>query len=253
MRVGPPPGDPRVALQFLTRLPAGRPAHTADLTGASAWFPAVGLIVAGVGIAVRAGLEPWLGPVTATIVAVTAMIVATGAFHEDGLADTADGIWGGCTVDQRLAIMRDSRIGTFGTLALVTDTALRIALLAQLDLVDFVRAVACAHVLGRLTPLLLVAGLRPARDGGQGTRAHAPGLIGWMLALAVVTPTAIMATGRWAALVAGALVVGVAAVGVVAWRKLGGVTGDVLGAGVQIAGLTITATVAGLARAEVWA
>jgi adenosylcobinamide-GDP ribazoletransferase len=139
-----------------------------DLRRASAYFPLVGLGVAGVGVAARAAAAPLWGAAVATLAAIVAMIVVTGAFHEDGLADTADGLWGGWTPAGRLAIMRDSRIGTYGTIALVAAFSLRAGLLLPLDLASFARAVACGHVLARASSLLL-ARLLPAVASSSST------------------------------------------------------------------------------------
>ncbi len=154
-----------VAVGFLTRIPVpSTDVGADDLRRASAFFPLVGLGVAGVGVAARAGVEPIWGAGVGTIAAIAAMILVTGAFHEDGLADTADGLWGGRDPAARLAIIRDSRIGTYGTVALIIAIALRASLLLPLDLADFARAVACGHVLGRASPLLLARLLPAASD-----------------------------------------------------------------------------------------
>jgi adenosylcobinamide-GDP ribazoletransferase len=164
-----------VAVGFLTRAPVPRiDVEADDLRRASAFFPLVGLGVAGAGVAVRAAVEPLWGNGVATIAAIAAMIAVTGAFHEDGLADTADGLWGGWDPAARLAIMRDSRIGTYGTIALITALGLRASLLLPLGLADFARAVACGHVLGRASTLLL-ARLLPAAPGSPETSAEPEG------------------------------------------------------------------------------
>jgi cobalamin synthase len=153
-----------VAIGFLTRIPVSSTAVApCDLRRASAFFPLVGLGVAGVGIVIRATTEPIWGAGVATVAAVGAMIVVTGALHEDGLADTADGLWGAWNRAGRLAIMRDSRIGTYGTIAIVVAIGLKIGLLLPLGLADFARAVACGHVLGRASTLVL-ARLLPSAD-----------------------------------------------------------------------------------------
>jgi adenosylcobinamide-GDP ribazoletransferase len=157
-----------LAIGFLTRIPVPRvDVGAGDLRDASAFFPLVGLVVAGVGVAARAAAEPIWGTGVATVAAIAAMILVTGAFHEDGLADTADGLWGGWDPAARLAIMRDSRIGTYGTVALIIVIGLRVSLLLPLGIADFARAVACGHVLGRASTLLL-ARLLPATDGFAG-------------------------------------------------------------------------------------
>ena len=162
-----------VAVGFLTRVPVPQTDIGADdLRRASAFFPLVGVGVAGVGVAVRAAFEPIWGTGVATLAAIAAMILVTGAFHEDGLADTADGLWGGWDPAARLAIMRDSRIGTYGAVALIIVIALRAGLLLPLGLADFTRAVICGHVLARASTLLLARILRPA--GGPGSVGGGP-------------------------------------------------------------------------------
>src|SRR4051794_39860272 len=108
------------ALRFLTVIPAPRVAHIADdwLIRAAKYFPFVGIIVGGctAGVLLLAG-EMWSGVLPA-LLAVAAGIVLTGALHEDGLADTADGFGGGDARETRLVIMKDSRIGSYGALAL---------------------------------------------------------------------------------------------------------------------------------------
>lgn len=246
----------RQAVTFLTRLPAGAsadadgvPADTFDLTAASAWFPAVGGLVAAVGIATRWALGPWIGTAAATVAAVLATVVVTGAFHEDGLADSADGLWGGATAERRLEIMRDSRLGTYGTTALVGDLGLRVALLAPLSVEDFARAMLAAHVVGRLAPLVLVTWLPPARADGQGVRTRRPSRAGWSAASITAAFVAWIVVGRWSPLLLAAGAIGTWLVGRRARAAVGGLTGDLLGAGVRVSALLVLGTVVVLARA----
>ncbi|PZF79116.1 adenosylcobinamide-GDP ribazoletransferase, partial [Jiangella anatolica] len=118
----------RAAVAFLTRLPVG--SSPAPLDRAGAWFPLVGLLVGSVGLGVWWVADGLAGPLVAAVAAVLATVIVTGALHEDGLADTADGLWGGSTRERRLEIMRDSRLGTYGALALAGDLLLRVAVLA---------------------------------------------------------------------------------------------------------------------------
>jgi adenosylcobinamide-GDP ribazoletransferase len=239
-----------VALRFLTRLPLP-PVRwgPGDLKRSMPAFPLAGLLVAGIGIGVRAGLEPLLGPLAASVAAVAGMIMATGALHEDGLADTADGIWGGWTPERRLEIMRDSRIGTYGVLALLTVVGLRVALLAPLDLAGFARALVCGHVVGRAAMLALAARLPAAAPGRGAEVVGRPGRAGAAVAAALVTGSLVLATGLWAPLIVVAVAAVVTALcGVVFARRLRGVTGDTLGAAEQLAELAAIATVAALIR-----
>jgi adenosylcobinamide-GDP ribazoletransferase len=242
-----------VALQFLTRLPVPQiRVDDGDLHRASAAFPLVGVVVAGVGIAVRGGVGLLWGPVVGTVAAVAAMVAVTGAFHEDGLADTADGLWGGWDPQQRIAIMRDSRIGTYGTVALLGALALRVSLLAALPLGPFAAAVLCGAVLGRASTLLLVR-LLPAAAAGSGASVVGPLRAGGSaVALGTVVVVLVAAAGVWSPLVLGAGLVVVAACRRLFRRRLGGITGDSLGATNQLVEIAAIAVVAALVGAGLW-
>ena len=244
--------DARTAVGLLTRLPvlprAGGNAE-GGLAGAVGYFPLVGLLVAAVGVGTWAILEPVLGPLVAALASVLATVVVTGALHEDGLADVADGFWGGSAPDRRLEIMRDSRIGTFGVLAVTGDVLLRAALLAPLDLAGVVRVLVAGHVIGRAAPLVLAAWLPPARAEGLGARIGKPRRGSVVLATVTVVTAAVAAAGGWGAVPLVAAGIAVAAVGWIARRRIGGHTGDVLGAGVLVANLAVAAAVAALVRA----
>jgi len=235
-----------VAVRFLTRIPLPEPRfHAGDLRRATGAFPLVGALVAACGIGTYAIVQPLWGVVTAVIVATAVEIGVTGAFHEDGLADVADGLWGGWTVADRLRIMRDSRLGTYGTVALVGVLALRVALLAGLDPAWFWRATLVGHVVGRATILVMVRLLPPADEGGSGAAVSEPtGPIGSSIGLLTVAGAVGVATGTgwWVPLVAAVPVVVLTTV--LYRRRLGGITGDALGATVQ---LTHLAALAGIA------
>ena len=152
-----------VATRFLTRLPLPEPRfRDGDLRRATGAFPLVGALVAAFGVGTYSIVQPRWGVVVAVLAATAVEIGVTGAFHEDGLADVADGLWGGWTVADRLRIMRDSRLGTYGTVALVGVLALRVALLAGLDPSWFWRATLTGHVTARASILVMVRLLPPA-------------------------------------------------------------------------------------------
>src|SRR5579864_1747693 len=160
-----------IATAVLTRLPVGASHGAADGVAAAGWaFPLVG---AGVG-ALSAGAyfvaqALGLSIAAAALLAVLAAVAVTGAFHEDGLADTVDGFGGGRTREAKLAIMRDSRHGTFGILALVLGIGLRAAALAAIgDPIHAGLALIAAHAVSRgaLPPLMRL--LPPARPDGLG-------------------------------------------------------------------------------------
>lgn len=240
-----------VATQLLTRLPV-RVGHVVDddLRDAAVFFPAVGVIVAAVGIAVRAATTPLLGQTPATVLAVAATIATTGAFHEDGLADSADGLWGGWTPERRVEIMRDSRLGTYGATALVISLGLRVALLAPLDLWVFAAADIAGHVLGRAAGVAIAATLPPVGDQGLGAKVIGPA--GALTAVGVAGSSivaAVLGGMVWAGLLLAVTALTVVVVRRAARRRLGGLTGDLLGATNQLAHLGVLVAVVALHRA----
>lgn len=226
------------AVAFLTRIPVGRVVLDAgDVGRGAALFPAVG---AGIGALVGlivVGLDGELTVLLAAVAAVTAEALLTGAIHLDALADTADGLGAG-TPERALEIMRDPAIGSFGATALALDLLVKVSALAAVAADSrAVLVVVAAFALGRAAPLALSLALpyaRPASGTGRVLTERAARVslaVGIVLALGI----AVAALGlRGLALAAGA---GVAClvVGVVARRRLEGVTGDVLGASAELA------------------
>ncbi|HEX9766947.1 MAG TPA: adenosylcobinamide-GDP ribazoletransferase [Nitriliruptorales bacterium] len=238
-----------VAFGFLTRLPVPRVEwRQGDLGRARAWFPLVGVVVAAVGTMVRWSVA-LVGPdIVGVVAAVGAMIVVTGAFHEDGLADTADGLWGGHDPAQRLEIMRDSRIGTYGTVALILFVALRIAILAPLDVVEFLGVAMVGHAMGRFVTLPLSAALPPVPDSSAALLAEPTSIAGWLVASGSLGAIVVGVLGADAGAPVLAAVVAATFCGVVARRKLGGLTGDVLGASNQVVHVASMAAAAAVIR-----
>ena len=175
-----------------------------------------------------------LPPLAAALVAVAAGALATGALHEDGLADTFDGLGGGVDRSQKLAIMRDSRSGAFGVLALVFSVALRAAAVSALasgGVLLVLAAFVAAHAVGRGGLAAVMAVSPTARLDGLAASAGRPSGEGMAAALAIAAVIALAALGFRAGL--GAMVLAAAAmttITVVARRQVGGYTGDVLGA-----------------------
>jgi adenosylcobinamide-GDP ribazoletransferase len=244
----------RAAVGFLTRIPVGRiDGYDVALARSTAYFPAVGAIVAAVGLGAWWVGATLLGPLAGAVLGVLATVVVTGALHEDGLADTVDGFWGGATREQRLAVMRDSRLGTYGAIAVAGDILLRVALLAPYgsdDWLDVGRVLLAGHVLGRAAPIALAATLPPARAGGLGTRLTRPRRSELAIASVLVAAVAIGTVGPWAPvpIVAGGLAWVI--LGRAARRRIGGVTGDVYGAGVLLTNLAVAASIVALEREE---
>jgi adenosylcobinamide-GDP ribazoletransferase len=248
----------RMAIGFLTRLPVGRIELTdPTLTPSAAYFPLVGGLVGAIGLGFWWIGAVALGPLAGAVLGVLATVVVTGALHEDGLADTADGLWGGATVERRLAILRDSRIGTYGVIAVSGDLLLRIALLAPFgadDVATVARTLVVGHVWGRVAPLVLAATLPPARTDGQGVRLGAPTAGGAAIAAITVAAITIGLVGWWSPLVMAAAAVALLGVRRLARRRVGGVTGDIHGAGVVVTNLAVATVVVALAREGVtWA
>lgn len=244
--------DARAAIGFLTRIPVG-PIEGADrsLTRTAAYFPLVGVVVAAMGLGAWWVGTSLLGSLAGAVLSVLAVVIITGALHEDGLADFADGLWGGTTPADRLEIMRDSRLGTYGVVAVVGDLLLRIALLAPYGTSDWLDAAAvllAGHVIGRAAPIALAATLPPARADGLGVRMTAPTRRELAIASVMVAAVAIAAVGWWAPLPFLAAALTVAAVHLAARRRLSGVTGDVYGAAVALTNLAVAAVVVALLR-----
>ncbi len=217
------------AFTLLTRLPAGFAPARGDATWA---YPIVGAAVGAIGAAVfSTATTLTLPPAVAAILAIAASVLATGALHEDGLADTADGFGGGATVARKLEIMRDSRIGSFGALALMLSLGLRVAALAAMaDAWRVGGALIAAGMLGRGAMIGMMLALAPARPDGLaaslGRVPAGPAAIGLAIAgAAVLLPHG--ARALFAAVLAGAVMVWLAR------RQVGGYTGDVLGAAEQ--------------------
>src|SRR5579863_1512233 len=225
------------ALAFLTRLPVRRAADSEtpepNLAAASWAFPLVGVVIGIIGggaYAIAAGIG--LPRLAAALIAIGATAIATGGLHEDGLADTADGFGGGATREEKLGIMRDSRTGVYGVLALVFSVALRVVALGQIATGwRVLGALIAAHALARgLLPAVLRL-LEPARSDGLGADAGHPeqGVVLWSLGIALIVT--LLAVGLRPGL--SAVVAGLAVAAVIAWlaqRQIGGYTGDALGA-----------------------
>lgn len=234
--------DALTALQFLTRVPPGRIPYEPDaLSRAVAWFPVVGVFVGAAAVGVHWIASRWVSPQLAALATLGFLVMLTGAFHEDGLADAADGLGGGRNREQSLEIMRDSRIGTYGAVALVLSLLARWLLLGSLPSNDFTSYVIAAHVLCRWTTLPLSFFLKPAReDSGQGVRVAARTsrlalFTGTGIAFALV---AFFLRGHALLPILVAIVVVVASGGYFR-RRLGGITGDCFGAANQIAEIAI--------------
>jgi len=242
----------RGAWAFLTRLPGGAHPETDRRLGRSVpWFPVVGAVVGGLSGAVYWTLHGPLGAPLAAVLAVAVGAVATGGFHEDGLADTADAL-GGSTRSRRLEIMKDSRVGVFGVLALVLSTLVRVFAVSSLAATDGLIALVVAHMLGR-TMAVTMMGVAPAAVGtglGHSYAVHRPRA--WTAVAVLVSSAASASLGLPGAVALAAAAVGAAAVGLVARRAFGGTTGDVLGATEQVTEMAVLVSAAALVSTHGW-
>lgn len=225
-----------LALQFLTRLPIPVRGFTPERMQATArYYPLVGLLVGGLGALVYGLALQLFPPLVAVLLSVVATLLATGAFHEDGLADTFDGVGGGTDQAGALEIMKDSRLGTYGTLALGVALALKVAALAELPGWLVLLALPLAHAASRASAVLVIASSRYVRAEGTG-KPTAEGISARSLALALGSVLLIWGVVGWfEPLFCGFGPIAGLAFGHLAMRlffedKLGGYTGDALGA-----------------------
>lgn len=228
-----------LAVSFLTRLPLPAPRLVEDggLAGCMHLFPLAGVLVGGIGAAVYALAALLLPPLLSAALALAAMVAVTGAMHEDGLADIADGFGGGADRERKLAIMKDSRIGSYGAVALLLGLLLKLFAIAELASPGLVAgALIAAHALARAAIPLAMQWLAPARDSGLGASVGRPSPsttgIGATLALAIAALALPAGTAFAASL---AVVAATLFMAWLAWRQIGGQTGDVLGAIEQMA------------------
>jgi adenosylcobinamide-GDP ribazoletransferase len=231
-----------VASQFLTRIPMPSTVFEAvSLSRAIKFFPLVGLVVGSGVVLLQKFLMLHLGRPLVTFAVLTYLVLVTGCFHEDGLADTADGFGGGHTKDQILLILKDSRIGSYGATALVLSLLARYLLLASLPLEHFAAYVISAHVLCRWSSLPLSYFLPPARErDGQGARIAKLTSLSSLVFGSVFSFAVVAFALRWSAVAP--LLVATLAVALSGWfyvRKIEGVTGDCFGATNQLTEIAV--------------
>lgn len=238
-----------LTVSFLTVLPVRlRAPHSADLGGAAAWFPAVGAVIGALAGGVRAGAEPVVGATAATVLAMAALLLLTGALHQDGLADTADGLGVRGDPERRLAVMRDSTTGAFGVLALIGWALLLLAALAPLNTLEALAALVTAGALSRWAALLHAAGTPPARPDGLGAGFHV-GRVTLLIASACAVVVAGVAAGPGPGLVALGVTLVIALLSAWAARRvIGGRTGDTIGATVAVVEVAVCTGLLGFWR-----
>lgn len=237
------------AVALLTRIPVTTNADEFEVKGSVPWFPVVG---AGIGVLIAlvyVGGIVLLPTIVAATLAAGGGALLTGALHEDGLADVADAFAGGSTEEKRFEILDDSRLGTFGVMALTTSFLLRVGAISALDTWSALAVIPAAHALSRVGVIVLMRRLPPARSGGLGV-AYSASLTAGREMTAVVTGVVLCALliGKWtlpAILLCAAAALGM---GRLARIKVGGVSGDVLGAAQQLGELAILVLGAAIAH-----
>jgi adenosylcobinamide-GDP ribazoletransferase len=236
------------AIQFLTRIPI-RLRREPDVAASVPWFPVVGALIGAVVGGVAAGLWEVVPPLVAAAAGVVIGVLITGAFHEDGLADVADAFGGGWTIERRLEILKDSRHGSYGVAALCSSIVVRIVCVGSLPgPAAMFGSVVAAHAVARgaavglmgFAPMATNAGL--GVDYGQTTtpRRAIIAVVGCLVLSGI-------AVGWWAAPLTGALVISIVAVRWLAVRKIGGISGDVLGTCEQVTECLCLVVLTGLA------
>ena len=234
------PRDLVVAAMFMTRLPIPWRGHLElkQLARAFWTLPLIGALIGGItGGLLIAGVELGLPALAAALIALAAAALLTGALHEDGLADCADAFGGGQSRERKLEIMHDSRIGTYGVIALIVVLGLRVVLLAALSVIGW-WAVACVAAAAAASRGLIPLAMRlsaPARTDGLGAGAGTPPWLAVLIAGALALAAALGAAWPYAGLIAFvAAMIGAGSLLWLARRQIGGYTGDVLGAVQQV-------------------
>jgi len=231
--------DLRTAVAFLTRLPMPHPAGPmpANFVRAHRMFPLVGAAIGGAVGLVCLGLRAIGVPdLAAAALALGISAILTGALHEDGLADVADGFGGGRDVAAKLEIMRDSRLGTYGALILMVSFVTKVSALAVIPDAVVVQSLIVAHALARGVLPLMSMSLAYARKDGLAANAGRPDLETAAIAGAFAMVIALLAL-PWFVALGTALAAGISAtvMALLAQRQIGGQTGDVLGGAEQVA------------------
>jgi adenosylcobinamide-GDP ribazoletransferase len=229
------------AVTFLTRVPlAARAEGSSNLARSIPWFPVVGAGIGAVIAVVFVLASSILPAIVAAAIAVSVGVILTGAFHEDGLADVADAFAGAWTVERRLEILKDPRLGTFGVVALSSSFLLRVGTISSLDGLAAMALIPAAHALSRASGAALMRRVPIAVEEGLGA-SFAASVTPTTEATTIVLGLSICALliGLWS-IPAGVLCAVVAfGIGRLARVKIDGISGDVLGANQQIAEITI--------------
>lgn len=246
-----------MGMRFFSRLPVGeRPHETPSLTRMAPAVPFVSIAISFLPALLMMGLC-WMTapPLLAAAIGVGVMVMLTGAMPEDALADAADGLFGGATVERRLEIMHDSRHGTYGVVAIALYLVIRVAALGSIAAVNPLAAGAlmlASATVGRMGSLWLSVELPPARAGGASASAGRVSRRAFLIGAAFAAVLALVIAGPFTTVVGVVLALLAAAGTAAAWvwacrRLVGGQTGDLIGALhalIEVAALTVFAILA---------
>jgi adenosylcobinamide-GDP ribazoletransferase len=227
--------DIKVAFAFLTRIPINHKPEI-SIQRSAVWFPLVGWVIGGVTGLLFYFLSQGIPTLPAAAITILFSTLITGGFHQDGLADTFDGLVGGWNTEDRLRILKDSRHGTYGVLSITLQLIIQISLLSTLSPKVGAIAIITAHTLGRLVPIYFM--LAPAVPSHEGMGATYSRAVGARDVLASTVLTIALLFGLIGAhLLIATVIVAIVGLALLVYvkKKIGGVLGDVLGASEQIA------------------
>ena len=225
--------DLKVAIAFLTRIPVSH-GPVLSMGGVSSWFPIVGAVVGLIASGVWVVGNIVLAPLSASALTIAVIVLITGAFHHDGLADSMDGLVGGWNPEQRREILKDSRHGTYGVMALVLQVAIQVSLLSELSVASGVVALVICQSVGRAAAVWIMksgAGI----SEGLGANYVSDVKVG-NIVFATLTCFLLMGSLMGPMFVIVAAVVYLVSRFFAQWaiKKIGGIVGDVLGATEQV-------------------
>lgn len=235
-------GDMLTTIQFLTRIPVPSvPYQPNSLVRAVKFFPVAGALLGVAAALLHRAFVPHFGRLPTALLVVIFLVWITGSIHEDGLADTADGLGGGRSKEQILLIFRDSRIGTYGAAALSLSLLARVILIASVPLGQIAQYLIAAHILCRWTTLPLSYLCTPAREAdGQGARIAQ---LTSRYSLILGTTFSFLSVGallRWRSFAPLLIAFSIALLSVRFYKlKIGGVTGDCFGATNQLTEIAV--------------
>lgn len=242
----------RAAVAFLTRIPVSTNVmEPGELAISVRWFPLVGALVGVVVGGTYALGAQWLPSLVAALIAILVGVMVTGGLHEDGLGDVADAFGGGSDPADVARILKDPRQGTFGVLAIASAVFLRAAALGSMSPIDGLAMVVAAHAIGRSAVVVAIRVFGSVGDGLASTHSRAVTVVDVVIGLGLGMGIGAVASGIWVVASFALALASAGIIGRLSLKKIGGVTGDVLGAIEQVAESAILVLGAAIAH-EAW-